>query len=79
MSAIKSGLPYRVKRISWWEQELPTKEEIQEGIKNLKKVDFLNVKISGRNKFLVALRKIIVEHIIRYQNRSKNLRLLYCE
>lgn len=38
VAAIKSGLPYRVKKISWWEQELPTEEEMQEGIKNLEKV-----------------------------------------
>ena len=40
VAAIKSGLPYRVKRMSWWEQELPTEEEMQEGIKNLEKVNY---------------------------------------
>ena len=40
VAAIKSGLPYRVKGISWWEQELPTEDEMREGIKNLERVDW---------------------------------------
>jgi hypothetical protein len=36
---------YRIKGLSWWEQELPTEEEMQTGIDNLKlhnnKVDFI--------------------------------------
>lgn len=40
VAAIKSGLPFRVKKISWWAQELPTEEEMQEGIKNLERVNF---------------------------------------
>ena len=36
---------YRIKGLSWWEQELPTEEEMQNGIENLKKhnnkVDFI--------------------------------------
>lgn len=36
----KSDLPYRVKGISWWEQELPTEEEMQEGLKNLQRVKY---------------------------------------
>lgn len=39
VAAIKLGLPYRVKGISWWEQELPTEEEMQEGIKKLEEVN----------------------------------------
>ena len=39
-AANKSGLPYRVKRISWWEQELPTEEEMKEGLKNLERVNY---------------------------------------
>ena len=38
--AIQSGLPYRVKHFSWWEQELPTEEELQEGLRNLERVNF---------------------------------------
>lgn len=38
--AVKSNLPYRVKHFSWWEQELPTEEELQEGMRNLERVDF---------------------------------------
>ncbi len=38
-------LPYRIKHYSWWEDELPSQEEMDEGIKNLKKhnnqVDFI--------------------------------------
>lgn len=37
--------PYRIKHISWWEQELPSEEEMQEGLDNLQKhnntVDFI--------------------------------------
>ncbi len=36
---------YRVKHVSWWEQELPTEEELEEGRRNLEnhdyKVDFV--------------------------------------
>jgi len=38
--ANRRGLPYRVKHLSWWEQELPTEEEMQEGRKNLERVDY---------------------------------------
>jgi len=31
--------PYRIKHISWWEQELPSEEEMQEGLNNLQKHD----------------------------------------
>ena len=37
--------PYRVNHVSWWKQELPSEEEMQEGIENLaahdNKVDLL--------------------------------------
>lgn len=33
--ANKSGLPYRVRGVSWWEQELPSAVEMQEGRRNL--------------------------------------------
>lgn len=33
--AIKSGLQYRIKHESWWEQELPNEEEMEEGRRNL--------------------------------------------
>lgn len=37
--------PYRIKHITWWEQEMPTEEEMQEGLENLRKnknkVDFI--------------------------------------
>lgn len=36
--AIKRNLPFRIKHESWWEQELPTEEEMQEGRDNLEKV-----------------------------------------
>lgn len=31
----KGTLPYRINHISWWEQELPTDEEMEEGHRNL--------------------------------------------
>lgn len=51
--ANKSKLPYRVKGVSWWEQELPTIGEMQEGRANLAKagyhVDFVITHcLSGR-------------------------------
>ena len=38
--AIRSGKPFRVLNESWWEQELPTEEEIQEGRENLERVNY---------------------------------------
>ena len=38
--ANKSGLPYRVRGVSWWEQELPSVEEMQEGTDNLEKINY---------------------------------------
>ena len=40
IAANKARLPYRIKGISWWEQELPTEEEMQEGIRNLEKANY---------------------------------------
>lgn len=36
----QSGLPYRILNESWWAQELPTKKEMDTGLKNLKENDF---------------------------------------
>lgn len=38
--ADRRGLSYRVKNISWWEQELPTEEEIQAARDNLRRADY---------------------------------------
>ena len=38
--AIKSGLPFRIKHESWWEQELPNEVELEEGRKNLTAYDY---------------------------------------
>ncbi len=38
--AIKSGLPFRIKHESWWEQELPNVEEMEEGRNNLAKCNY---------------------------------------
>lgn len=38
--AIRSGLPYRIRNESWWEQELPSEVEMQEGRSNLSEVDY---------------------------------------
>lgn len=38
--AKRSNLPYRIKNVSWWEQELPSAEEMEEGLHNLEKVNF---------------------------------------
>ena len=35
--ANKRGLPYRVRGVSWWAQELPSEQEMQEGRENLRK------------------------------------------
>lgn len=34
----KAGKMYRIKGVSWWEQELPTQKEMDNGIKNLERV-----------------------------------------
>lgn len=36
----KGVLPYRINHVSWWEQELPTVEEMQEGLRNLASHDY---------------------------------------
>jgi hypothetical protein len=36
-NARREGKPYRVRSVSWWEQELPTEQELQEGLNNLEK------------------------------------------
>ena len=38
--AVLSGLPYRIRNESWWEHELPTDAEMQEGRSNLSKVGY---------------------------------------
>ncbi len=38
--AKKKKKPYRVKNLTWWEQELPTQEEMEEGRKNLNALDY---------------------------------------
>jgi len=40
MRAVRSGLPYRVRNESWWEQELPTEEELQVGRKTLSRLGY---------------------------------------
>lgn len=41
----KGTLPYRINHLSWWKEELPSKEEMEEGYKNLalhgNEVDFI--------------------------------------
>ncbi len=38
--AVQSGLPYRIRNESWWEQELPAEAEMQEGTANLSGAGF---------------------------------------
>ncbi len=38
--AKKERLPYRILRESWWPEELPSEEEMQEGMRNLEKVNY---------------------------------------
>lgn len=38
--AIECGLPFRILHESWWKEELPDKEELEEGRRNLQKVDY---------------------------------------
>lgn len=38
--AVRSGLPFRIKHESWWEQELPSDEEMEEGKNNLAKCNY---------------------------------------
>lgn len=43
--AHRLNLPYRVNKVSWWKEELPTESEMEEGLQNLglhgNKVDFV--------------------------------------
>ena len=36
----KRGAYFRIRDFSWWELELPTKEEMQNGIENLKRIEY---------------------------------------
>ena len=36
----KRGVYFRVRNYSWWDLELPTEEEMENGIKNLEKVNY---------------------------------------
>ena len=36
----KRGVYFRIRDFSWWDLELPTEEEMQNGIKNLEKVNY---------------------------------------
>lgn len=38
--AIEDDLPFRILGESWWPQELPAQEEMEEGLRNLRKVDY---------------------------------------
>ena len=40
IQARKKGLPCRILRESWWPEELPTEEEMSEGLENLGKVNY---------------------------------------
>lgn len=33
----KRKIPYRIEHVSWWKEELPSEEELEEGIRNLEK------------------------------------------
>ena len=35
----REWISYRINHISWWKEELPSKEEMEEGLKNLEKYD----------------------------------------
>ena len=51
--ARKSHLPFRVNHWSWWKEELPSKEEMDEGLKNLEKhnykVDYIITHCAPKN------------------------------
>lgn len=36
----RSGQPFRILNVSWWQAELPTEEELEEGRKNLEKAGY---------------------------------------
>ena len=37
---IKKKMPYRINGVSWWREELPSAEEMQEGLNNLEQINF---------------------------------------
>lgn len=39
-AAKRKGLPYRVRHLTWWDQELPTQEELEEARGNLSKAGY---------------------------------------
>lgn len=38
--ALKSNLPFRIRNVSWWQEELPSEEELEEGRRNLEKAGY---------------------------------------
>ena len=58
--AVRGGLPFRVLNESWWKQELPTEDELEEGRKNLAQVgyqvDFV-ISHCGSNRLQEALER----------------------
>ena len=39
--ALQSNLPFRIRNVSWWQEELPSEEELEEGRRNLEKAGYI--------------------------------------
>ena len=76
----KRGAYFRIRDFSWWDLELPTEEEMQNGIKNLEKVNYkvdyiISVQQVYRQYLVEAvLRKIISQIIYKKFQKNANLR-----
>ena len=77
------GIPYRINHWSWWAQELPSKEEMEEGRKNLEEhnntVDFIvthccassTQQLLGREGFEDDIETRYLEEILQSTNFKK--------
>lgn len=59
--AYVTGLPYRIKRLSWWKEEKPSKEELEKGYKALEENKYFNYIITHQTN-IPTEKKINIEY-----------------
>lgn len=69
----KWKVPYRVSHVSWWQEELPDEEEMEEGVRNLERhhnrVDYI----------VTHCAPVSLENVILKENRESNVLTRYLE
>lgn len=74
----RGTLPYRIKHFSWWEQELPTEEEMQEGLANLAKYDY-EVDYIVTHCGSTKMQETVLEHNLNAHQYATNVLTEYLE